>query len=112
MTEPDWQNDPTLARWVKHVLDDMKPKMEESALIAQIVPTDEGEVKFWVELGASIMMDKPIIAIAFEGRSIPKKLRMIADEIVVLPEGVNPEGAQVVQEAIKRVFDQLDGEGK
>lgn len=104
-----WQNDPTFKRWVKHVLGDMKPKMEESALIAQLIPSDEGEVKFWVELGASIMMGKPIVAIAFEGRDIPEKLKLIADEIVVLPEGADPASAEILQEAFKRVMDREEG---
>lgn len=102
--EEAWRTDPNFKRWMQHVLKDMKPKMEESALICQLVPDDEGEVKFWVELGASIMMDKPIVAVAFEGRQIPKKLRMIADEIVVLPEGATPEGARELEEAFERVY--------
>ena len=107
--EDAWRNDPTFKRWMEHVLTDMKPKMAEAALVAQLVPDDEGEVKFWVELGASIMMDKPIVAVAFEGRQIPKKLRMIADEIVVLPEGATPEGAVELEEAFERVANKAEG---
>lgn len=108
--EDAWRNDPTFGRWVKSVLTDMKPKLEESALVCQLVPDDVGEVKFWVELGASIMMDKPIVAVAFEGRQIPKKLRMIADEIVILPEGATPEGAVELEEAFERVAKKAEGE--
>lgn len=104
----DWANDPAAKVWIEHVLSDMVPKMKDSAVVAQLIPGDEGEVKFWVELGASIMMDKPIVAVAFEGRSVPKKLRMIADEIVVLPEGMNPEGAEEFKAALNRVLDKLE----
>lgn len=101
----DWTKDPNAKLWVQHVLEDMKPKMESSALVCQIVPDDDvADAKFWVELGASIMMDKPIVAVAFEGRSVPKKLRMIADEIVILPEGMNPDSAVELQEAFERVL--------
>lgn len=101
----DWANDPMAKRWVRHVLDDMAPKMAESALVAQIVPDDpNGDVKFWVELGASIMMDKPIVAVIFGDREIPAKLALVADEVVRLPEGVDPSGAKELTAAFRRVL--------
>jgi hypothetical protein len=42
-------------------------------------------VKFAVELGFSIMLDKPIIAVVAPGTQVPGKLVAVADEIV---EGV------------------------
>jgi hypothetical protein len=111
MTYDDqWRDDPTFKRWVHQVLDDMKPKMEESAFVAQLIPDDEGEVKFWVELGACIMMNKPIVAIAFADREIPEKLRIIADEIVVIPEGVSVESSEELKAAFKRMADRLEEE--
>lgn len=103
-----WENDPTAKRWVQHVLDDMAPKMSESALVMQIVPDKDehgaGDVKFWVELGASIMMNKPIIAIGLAGQEIPAKLKLVADEVVYLPEGVGPEASDELQAAMSRIL--------
>lgn len=101
----DWSKEPTGKVWIRHVLDEMVPKLADSALVIQLVPNnDEGDVKFWVELGASIMYDKPILAIVTGGREIPEKLRRVADEIVFLPNGVDPAGSEAVGEAIKRMM--------
>lgn len=101
--EDAWQ-DPSMKAWAKHVLEDMAPKMADSALICQIVPHNDGDVKFWVELGASIMMNKPIVAVAIEGRDIPEKLRLVADEIVFIPDGVNPQASEELAAAFERVL--------
>jgi hypothetical protein len=83
-----WQT-PTAKRWVQHVLSDMEPKLAGSVISVSLVPNDrEGDVKWWVELGASIMYDKPIIAVVFNDRPLPEKLKLVADEIVRLPDGV------------------------
>lgn len=100
-----WQQ-PSTKVWVNQVLDDMVPKLEGSVMSCSLIPDDrEGDVKFWVELGASIMFDKPIIAVAFNNQPIPERLRRVADEIVVLPEGVSPEASDQLAAALKRVVD-------
>lgn len=105
-----WQ-DPTAKRWVRSVLDDMAPKMAGSALVASLVPDGDGDVKFWVELGASIMMDKPIIAVVLGDREVPPKLALIADEVVRCPEGVDPAASDELQAAMKRVLARLEADG-
>ena len=59
-------------------------KIAGSHIFLSLVPTEEHwtDVKFAVELGLSIMMDKPIIAIVMPGREIPEKLRKVADYVV------------------------------
>jgi hypothetical protein len=101
-----WRDDPTVKAWIRHVLDEMAPKMADSALVMQLVPDGEGDVKFWVELGASIMMDKPIIAVAFGDTPIPAKLELIADEVVRLKEGVNPAASEELAAALERMIPQ------
>jgi hypothetical protein len=97
--------DPAAKVWVEHVLAEMAPKLENSAVSVSLVPTDRhGDVKFWVELGASIMMDKPIIAVVFDNAPVPAKLRLVADEIVKMPGGVNPNNSQALAAAIHRVL--------
>lgn len=101
---PDWE-DPTVKLWVQHVLDDMVPKMEDSAVVMSLVPDAEQlDVKFAVELGAAIMLDKPILAIAFGETVLSRKLRRVADEVVILPEGVSPESSDQLAAAINRVL--------
>lgn len=78
------------------------PKIGGSAVTLSVVPDGEGDAKYWVELGASIMLDKPMIVVAFDRRSIPRKLRLVADEIVYLPRGVNPEASEALVAAMER----------
>lgn len=99
-----WQV-PSTKRWVRHVIDDMVPKMSGSAFVMSLVPDNrEGDVKFWVELGASICFDKPILVVAFNDAPIPGKLELVADEIVRVPEGVNPEASEELAAALRRML--------
>jgi hypothetical protein len=107
-------DDPTAVAWAKHVLDDMAPKMSDSSLVVSIAPSNQGkhvqgDVKYWVELGASIMMDKPIIVVVMTDQEIPPKLALVADEVVRLPDGVNAAGSKELQDAIQRVMERLGG---
>jgi hypothetical protein len=110
--EDAWQT-PTAKRWIEHVLNDMEPKLADSAFSVSLVPDDrEGDVKWWVELGASIMYDKPIIAVVFNNRPIPEKLKLVADEIVRCPNGVDELAGEKMQAAMKRVIDRLEQGGR
>lgn len=105
----DFWEEPEAKQWVKKVLTSMAPKVEESALTVSLVPGDahrydEGDVKFWVELGASIMMNKPIIAVVFPGQSVPERLRRVADEIVEVDEEMGPESSDRMQAAMERIL--------
>lgn len=107
MVSDPWAS-PTGKAWVQHVLDNVVPAMEDSAVVIQLVPDDrEGDVKFWVELGASIMLDKPILAVSFTGEDLPPKLLAIADEVVVLERGVNPAASEELAVAIRRLMERI-----
>lgn len=73
---PEWR------RWSSRVLTDVVPKLQDSGATVSIVPDDEGDVKFAVELGFSIMLDKPIILVVPPGRRVPDRLVRVADSIV------------------------------
>lgn len=106
MSEDPWE-DPSAVAWAKHVLEDMAPKMQDSAVVVQLV-NGVGDVKFWVELGASIMMNKPILAVVLGDSEIPPKLRLIADEIVILPEGVSGPGSEQLAETLVKFAKEHD----
>lgn len=83
MTDSVWDA-PDTKRWMEDVRQNMIPSMRDSNVIASIVPPnpEDTDVKFAVELGMSIMMDKPIIAIIRPGTKVPDKLVMVADRIL------------------------------
>jgi hypothetical protein len=61
-----------------------------------------------VELGASIMMDKPIIVMVRGEEPVPEKLRLVADEIVRVPRGpFGEEANRLMLGAITRMNDRL-----
>jgi hypothetical protein len=87
----------------------MLPKLAGSAVTISLVPQDrEGDVKFWVELGASIMLDKPLIAVLLGDAPCPRKLALVADEIVRCPNGIDPASSEELAVALKRVLGDND----
>lgn len=78
-----WE-DPDTKRWMDDVRENLIPKMRDSSVIASIVPPtpEDTDIKFAVELGLSIMLDKPIIAVVRPGTEVPDKLVMVADRIL------------------------------
>ena len=98
---------PEFQKFAEDVMTGMYPKLKGSVMTVSLVP-DQGDVKFWVELGASIMMDKPLISVVLHEREIPEKLRAVSDEIVVAPDGLDdPAARERMEAAIGRVLDKL-----
>lgn len=86
-------NDPEFKAWAAHVAENVAPKMKASALTVTLVPKSESDIKYAVELGLSIMMDKPIITVCEVGQVLPDKLIRVSDKIVEVDWRGNPEGA-------------------
>lgn len=105
----DLLDDDGFVEWARHVKTEMVPKMRESAMVVSLVPKEGSDVKFAVELGYAIMLDKPIIAVVTPGASVPRRLAEVADEIV---EGSpsDPSFQQRLQEAVGRVVARLEAE--
>jgi hypothetical protein len=80
-------SDPVWDEWAEHVRTEVVPKISESALCVAISPPtpEDLDIKFCVELGAMICLDKPVILVVPWGRqaAIPAKLRDVADAIIV-----------------------------
>jgi len=104
---PDWTDNPDWQNYVRRVKRELVPKIDASAYVMSLVPEGEPDVKFAVELGLSIMMDKPIIAVVTRGVKVPDHLVRVADEIV---EGdlSTEEGRQAMGEAIQATMKRLE----
>lgn len=71
--------------FVRHVREDTVKKMSESAFVMHLVPdAADVDIKFAVELGLSIMLDKPCLAVVMPGTEVPPRLRLVCDRIVEL----------------------------
>ena len=56
------------------------PKMEGAASVLMIAPSldEKFDIQFALQIGASILLEKPLILLVHSGRAIPPKLRAIA----------------------------------
>lgn len=76
-------DDPEAQEWLAHVRDNVVPMIDSSAYTMSVVPTEENvDIKFSVELGLTIMLDKPLILWVPEGQRLPPKLARIADGVI------------------------------
>lgn len=71
--------------FTERALTDLLPMVQDSAITVSLVPDGPPDVKFAVELGFCIMMDKPIIAVVHRGAKVPAKIVAVADAIVEGP---------------------------
>jgi hypothetical protein len=81
-------DDPRTQRWFRRARREMYPRLRDSATFLSICPPDDHDPdpQFCLELGAAIMMGKPILAIVPAGRTCPPGLRRVAHTVV---EGVD-----------------------
>lgn len=88
-------------KMVDHFRRDAAEKIAGSAAMVSLVPTDgKPDVKFSMELGYGIMLDKPLIIVVQPGQEIPEHLKRVADKIVEVDFDTF-DGQQALAEAIK-----------
>lgn len=107
MSQRDPYDDPAFRRYAKRVKQELIPKMQDSKVVMSLLPEGEVDVKFAVELGISIMLDKPIIALVVPGVKVPDKLVRIADAIVEADLS-SEEGRERTAAAIKAAMERID----
>lgn len=84
MSNEDWMKDPEWNAYVTHVRASLIPMLENSAMTISLAPDDPKgtDIKFAIELGLSIMLDKPIIVVLTEAGELPPMLAKIAHAVV------------------------------
>jgi len=96
-------------RFIRHHHEHTVKAMESSAYVMSLVPDkDKVDVKFAVELGLAIMLDKPIIAMALPGVNVPPGLRKVATAIIVVDldtEAGQAEATRQLKEAMAKFGD-------
>lgn len=78
----DWAETPEARAWLRRADAELVPMIQDSAATVSIVPSGETDIKFAVELGLSIMLDKPIILAVMPGAKIPDHLSRVADKLL------------------------------
>jgi hypothetical protein len=99
----DIMNDPEFIEWARRVEREVVPKIAGSAFTISLMPEGPPDIKFAVELGLSVMLDKPIILAVPTGSVVPAKLRALADDIVEVDwEEGSPAVHSIITDAIER----------
>lgn len=81
--------------------------MAKSAYVMSLVPdADKVDVKFAVELGLAIMLDKPIIAMAQPGTRIPPGLTKVATAVIVADLDTE-DGKEQAAGQLKHIMSQM-----
>ena len=71
--------------FVRHVREDAVKKIADSAWVISLMPDPERvDIKYAVELGLSIMMDKPLVIVVHPDAAVPEHLRRVADKILAV----------------------------
>lgn len=105
MTRDPW-NDADAQQWLAHVRKTLIPMIDDSELTISLAPRGETDIKFAVELGLSIMFNKPILAVIGVGQKIPPKLAQVADMVVEI-DLADPTASVQIQSAITAMMKEI-----
>lgn len=88
------------------------PKMKKSSYVMSLLPNRDGvDVKFAVELGMAIMLDKPIVAVVQPGVPVPRRLRLVVDDVLELAADLDSEaGRDELVEKLSAFHERMDSD--
>lgn len=94
-------------RWADDMRARLIPKMKDSASVLMIAPdmSTKFDIEFALQIGASILLEKPLILLADKKRNIPPKLRAIADRIIEADLDNVTMDAPEIQRQLKQAMD-------
>jgi hypothetical protein len=98
-------DDPDVKEYLDHAEKEMLPKMKDSALTIALYP-GEVDIKLCVEIGAAILLDKPIILVASTDKPIPANLVRVASAIIQCDNIKDQSTQDRIEAAITQVLTQ------
>ncbi|MBO0864835.1 MAG: hypothetical protein J2P16_07180 [Mycobacterium sp.] len=100
----DWSESPEWHAYADRVLNELLPMIESTAVTAQLVTASPPDVKIAVELGMSILLDKPLVLVVYPGATVPDHLMRAADALVeVGPDGLTEKVRDRIADAVHRL---------
>lgn len=94
-------HDPDFVEWAERTRAHLVPLVADADATVSLVPQGPADIKFAVELGLSIMLNKPIIAVVRPGQEVPPRLRLVCDAVVMWEVGMSPDA---LREALDRAL--------
>ena len=104
-------DDPEVKAWLDSSGDVLYKKIGGSAVVMTMAPMDgKPDPKIALELGYSILLNKPMIAVVLPGSKPPSpKLQRVVDAVIVLDGPIDsPAVAEKVNEAIQEMLSKID----
>lgn len=93
---------------VKYAREHTYTAMNESSVVMSLVPGGTPDVKFAMELGFSIMLDKPLVAVVAPGVKVPPKLLKFADVVIHTTADIDTEeGQAIIQDQLASALKEL-----
>lgn len=106
-----WET-PEMRAWAQSALDDLVPKMLNASVIVSLVPAGPSDIKFAVETGMALMLDKPIILMVGPGSRVPAKLALVADAIMEYGDMRDPSMKERVMAEVEAVMERRERAAK
>jgi hypothetical protein len=86
---------------------DIIPKMAGSAFCITVVTPDGIDPYLCLQLGACLLLEKPLLIIAIDGVWIPARVRALADAIVEGKSMKDPEMQERVHKAMRDIIEKF-----
>lgn len=93
------RNEAALKKLLESAQRDMFPKMEQS-LFVLVIACEAPDAKIALEIGAAVLLDKPLLIVVPKGRTISPGLRRIARSIVEV-DCESPEAREQIRKAVR-----------
>jgi hypothetical protein len=89
------------------------PKIVSSSVTLSLYSGDgsDFDVKLATELGAMLLLDKPLILVALPGRTVPSRLRRAADVVIEDWHPDNVDAQERLAEGLGRLADRSGPDG-
>jgi hypothetical protein len=94
---------------IKHMLRDFQkhvlPAINDSVVTLSLISKRHPDPKMCLEMGAALLLDKPIIAICIDRAEVSQHLLKIAAAVVEVDDLTSEASHKKIQEAITRVVE-------
>ncbi len=99
----DMLDEPDVKAWLDRAVTEMFPKMQGSVM-SLIVGAEHPDAKLALEVGAAVLLDKPLLIIIPRGAKFSNTLRSVATEVVEIDDMKDPASQAAVRAAIELVL--------
>lgn len=102
-----YEDDKAFKDWARHVRESTVRGMSDSAFVTSLSPDaeDDIDIKFAVETGLAILMDKPLIVIATGDRVVPPGLRRVAHVILEVEDMDTEAGRTELMDRLQPILE-------